>query len=205
MKRSMGVVGAALAALVLLGAWRASAPAARAQDREREREREHARRQREREYEALQGVWKFLRYEEAGQPVQDGQRRSWVIREHRWAHREKDQTSPDSRLEIDPEDNPRHLDVWDGDTHVISAIYARVGDYGHPVRQSAGRPGHGSAGALRDRDAGRRPVPDRLPDRAVRPGPLTARPPSRPCPGAAGRYPPARLEQGGRPAWRERG
>ena len=149
MKRSMLVVAAALAALVLLGAWRVSAPGARADDRrderEREREWERERRRRERELEALEGVWKFIRYEAAGRPVEDGAKRAWIIREHRWAHREEGETSPECRLEIDPEDAPHHLDVWDGDAHVISAIYVRLGDIvilcgNRPADQGTGRP-----------------------------------------------------------------
>ncbi len=149
MKRSMLVVAAALAALVLLASWRAFEPGARADersaDRERQREWDRERRQREREYEALEGVWNILRYEEAGRPIEDGQRRSWIIREHSWAHRERDQTSPECRLVIDPEDNPRHLDVWDGETHVISAIYVRLGDLvilcgNRPADQGGDRP-----------------------------------------------------------------
>ena len=142
MKRSMLVVAAALAALVLLASWRAFGPAARAEEKRGEKEGE---RERERELEALQGVWKFIRYEEAGGIVDDGARRSWIISGRKWAHREKDVTSAENRLEIDPEDNLHHLDVWDGDKHVISAIYVRAGDFitlcgNRPADQGKGRP-----------------------------------------------------------------
>ncbi len=129
MKRSVLVVGAVLAALVLLGAWRASAPGARADERRDDRARERERERKERELEALQGTWKFIRYEETGGVVDDGARRSWIISGHKWAHREKDDTSPESRLDIDPEDALHHFDVWEGDTHVISAIYVRAGNF----------------------------------------------------------------------------
>jgi uncharacterized protein (TIGR03067 family) len=138
MKRSMLVLGAAVAALLLLVAWRASAPDARAEEKRGEREKE-------REINALQGTWKFIRYEEAGGNVDDGARRAWIINGRKWAHREKDQTSPESRLEIDPEEAVHHLDVWDGETHVISAIYVRAGDVitlcaNRPADSGKGRP-----------------------------------------------------------------
>ncbi len=128
MKRSMLVVAAALAVLTLLAWQPAPRSGARADDRREERERERDRERRERELEALQGVWKFMRYEEAGGAVDDGNRRFWIVDGHNWAHREGDEVSPRSRLEIDPDDAFHHLDVYDGDKHVISAIYVRAGN-----------------------------------------------------------------------------
>jgi uncharacterized protein (TIGR03067 family) len=139
------MVGAVLAALVLLGAWRASVPGARAEERRDDRGKERDRERKERELESLQGVWKFIRYEEAGGKVDGGARRSWIINGRKWAHREGDATSPESRLEVDPEDALHHLDVWEGETHVISAIYVRAGNIvmlcgNRPADQGKGRP-----------------------------------------------------------------
>jgi uncharacterized protein (TIGR03067 family) len=142
MRHSMLAALAASAALfALIAPW---TPDVRVGAEERRGEKE-AERARERELEALQGTWKFLQYEEDGKPVEDRLRRSWIISGRKWAHREKDETSPPSRLEIEAQDNIRRLDIWDGETHIISAIYVRSGDYitlcgNRPSDERKGRP-----------------------------------------------------------------
>ena len=126
MRRSMFLAGAVFVALAVPITWRAVAPAAPPDERRGERERE---RDRAREYEALEGTWRIIRYEQDGKLVDDGAKRAWIVKEHRWSHQENGETSPECRLEIEPSGDTRRLDVWEGDVHTISANYVRAGEY----------------------------------------------------------------------------